>query len=390
LLSGPEGVLLNIDGRVEALNCSGTSERLVFDEVPAALTSEPTLSATVRTTEGGRYRVRLSYLATGLDWSADYVARIHPDGRKLDLSGWITLANKQSTSFPNAQVHVVAGNVSVVEGETVPQEVETRSLANRCWPIGAFSTPLISGLLAGNRGRMESDKFSMMAPAAAAMEVVVTAQKRMAEQSDLGDYKLYTLPVSTTVGAQQIKQVQMIDQKDVPFERVYVYTVRSEELDSESVTTKPVSTLRMQNKKSSKLGIALPAGTTSAMETDRYGLILAGEQTLQDLPIGLPVDIELGEAMNIEIQPRMERAYKSGGGKNAMDIEIDIANDKPAPIQLELLQSKVEEQDFRIVSESKRHTLKYGMPMWTLNLRSGERLVLRYTLEQADPTVDIR
>jgi hypothetical protein len=392
LLSGPEGVLLSIDGRVEALNCSGATERLVFDDVPSALTSEPTLSATVRATEGGRYRVRLSYLATGLDWSADYVARIHPDGRMLDLSGWITLVNKQSTSFPNAQVHVIAGNVSVIEEETRPREIEAVTVAERCWPIGSFSTPMISDLLARNRGMMESDKFSMMAPQAAAMEVVVTAQKRMAEQSELGDYKLFTLPVSTTVAAQQIKQVQMIDQRNVPFERVYVYVVRPEEIDNDSISTKPISTLRLQNKKSSGLGIALPAGTTSAMETARDRLILTGEQTLKDLPVGLPVDIELGEAMNIGVQPRVVREYTRGlsGKLERMEIEIDISNDKPAPIQLELFQNKEEAQDFRIVSESKRHTLKYGMPMWMLKLRAGERMVLRYTLEHADPTADIR
>jgi hypothetical protein len=150
--------------------------------------------------------------------------------------------------------------------------------------------------------------------------------------------------------------------------------------------------LRLQNKKSSGLGIALPAGTTSTMETIREGLVLTGEQTLKDLPVGMPVDIELGEAMNIGIRPHVVSGSSvgRGGKKDRMDIEIDIANDKPASIQLELLQSKEEEQDFRIVSESKQHTLKYGMPMWALKLRSGERVVLRYTLEHADPTADIR
>jgi len=234
---------------------------------------------------------------------------------------------------------------------------------------------------------------SAMKAQASNLESVIVTGSYIASASQLGDYKLYTLPVSTTVAAQQIKQVQMIDQRNVPFERVYVYVVRPEELDNESLATKPVSTLRLQNKKSSGLGIALPAGTASAMESARDGLILAGEQTLKDLPVGLPLDIELGEAMNIGIQPRVVREYTSGRGdskKELIDMEIDIANDKPATIQLELLQSKEEEQDFRIVAESKRHTLKYGMPMWTLKLRSGERLVLRYTLEQADPNAVIR
>ena len=53
----------------------------MFDAAPPGLTATPTLSAVVEAPHAGRYVIRLSYLATGLRWSADYVARLSPDGR---------------------------------------------------------------------------------------------------------------------------------------------------------------------------------------------------------------------------------------------------------------------------------------------------------------------
>jgi len=391
LLSGPSGVMLDINGKIEALDCSGESEKLVFDSVPAELAEKPTLSATVRTTQAGRYRVRLSYLALGLDWSADYVAIIHKDNRALDLTGWITLANKQKTTFANAPVQVVAGNVSVVEGETVPPNIQALALESKCWPIGSFAMQSVSqsyGPQFAAAPALMMDKLSRNLG-----EIVVTSQKR-AEMSNLGDYKLYSLPFVTTVAAQQIKQVQMIEQKNVPFERVYTYVLQSDEFPNSGEVRRPTITLRLQNKARAGLGKPLPAGTVSVVEHDaKNHLVLAGEHSLEDIPVGLPIDIEIGQAMDIWVQPRTAREYTQERGarsKERADIEVDLVNDKPISIKLELLHRKEEERDFRIVSESKLHTLKYGMPMWTITMQPGERTTLRYTLEQADRYTRLR
>ncbi|MGH8186858.1 MAG: DUF4139 domain-containing protein, partial [Steroidobacteraceae bacterium] len=139
--SGPEGVVLEIDGRAEALNCGGLAEKLIFPSVPAGLADEPRLSMTVRAETAGRHTVQLSYLALGLDWSADYVASINPDGRTLDLVGWVTLVNRASTTFANAPAEVVAGELARDEEETQPPGAATFPQQPACWPIGSFIAP---------------------------------------------------------------------------------------------------------------------------------------------------------------------------------------------------------------------------------------------------------
>jgi hypothetical protein len=380
LRSGPEGVVLDFDGEIEALSCSGLDERLVFDDVPASLTDTPTLSLTVRTTQAGRYPVQLSYLALGFDWSADYVARIHPDGRRLDLSGWITLVNRHDTRFAEAQTHVVAGHLARVEDATQPPQMQLPQQLDRCWPIGEFRLVQVlaqQGLTYGIGSRMPSPMSDDN------MQEVAISASFVAQASELGDYKLYTLPVRTTVAPRQMKQVRLLERNDVRFERIYSYRIDEETLNEESRQLRPQVVLRLQNERKNGLGLPLPGGTMSVMQgDDRSRYTFAGEQTLKDTPVGLPADIEYARAMDVWITPRVvdeEEIESAAEDKFRTTLEVQIGNDKPTPIVLEVRHPA--RGNVRVVSQSKRHSLRGGDFLWSLRLRPGQREVLRYTLE---------
>jgi hypothetical protein len=103
--SGPNGVVLQIGDTFEAVNCSGLPERIILDQAPDGLVDTPTLSVHTTVAQAGRYTVTLRYLAAGLNWTADYVARLSRNGRTVDLSGWVTLMNASETIFANAPRH---------------------------------------------------------------------------------------------------------------------------------------------------------------------------------------------------------------------------------------------------------------------------------------------
>ncbi|NBB17692.1 hypothetical protein GVN21_20215, partial [Caulobacter sp. SLTY] len=157
--SGPRGVILEVDGGYEALGCSGDPERLVFDKIPDALAPEPTLSMVVRAKEGGRFKVRLTYLAVGLNWKANYVANVRPDGKTLDLTGWITLSNDSATTFTDAPTQVVAGTVSR-SWRTAAKVVSGQRIESACWPTGLNFTDEI--VVTGRR--VERAPVMAMAP----------------------------------------------------------------------------------------------------------------------------------------------------------------------------------------------------------------------------------
>jgi hypothetical protein len=380
LRSGPDGVVLDFDGQSEALACSGHNERLVFDDVPASLADTPTLAMTVRTTQAGRYPVQLSYLALGFDWSADYVARIHPDGRRLDLSGWITLVNRHNTRFAEAQTHVVAGHLARVEDGTQPPQVQLPKQLDRCWPIGEFRLLKKWVQREADYGvaMMRSPTFDRDL-----QEVVVTGSL-MAQARELGDYKLYTLPVPTTVAPRQMKQVRLLERNDVGFERIYTYRVDEDTLDEGTRQHRPQVLLRLQNERKNGLGLPLPGGTMSVMQGDeRSRYTFAGQQTLKDTPVGLPADIEYARAMDVWITPRVideEEIESAAADRFRATLEVQIGNDKPTPIVLEVRHPA--SGNVRVLSQSKRHSREGGDFLWSLRLRPGQREVLRYTLEK--------
>lgn len=381
--SAPDGVMLEIDGGIEALHCGGLPERLVFDRIPVGLSDRPTLSVLTKAGAPGRYKVRLSYLATGFDWSADYVASIAPDGRTLDLTGWITLVNRTSASFADAPTQVVAGKWSRAANDgTSDGPIAAMTVALRCWPTGGWtSSP-----------GMAADMLPPPPPPSPMMEgLMVTASRaapaKMAKVSDLGDYKLYTLPEPTTVAARQTKQVGMIDQRDVPFERVYRFTVDVSDLGDADAPRPATVLLRLQNKAIDHLGLALPAGTVSVREPDADGrMVLAGEDKLDDAPVGLPFEVELGRAMDVSVQVRQLSEKSVGGSRNPRarrELEATVINGKPVSIAFELRHASGD-TPVRVKSETVRHTTKGSDPTWKLSIPAGGTRVVRYTVDEND------
>ena len=85
--------------------------------------------------------VTLTYLATGFDWGASYVARIAEDGKTLDLFAWLTVANSNGESFADANLSALAGTLNIeqdfdelVEAPPQPQ------LRLACFPTGSGRT----------------------------------------------------------------------------------------------------------------------------------------------------------------------------------------------------------------------------------------------------------
>lgn len=387
LRSGPEdGVVLDIAGRIEALHCSGDPEKLVFDQVPADLADRPTLSALVSVPAAGRYTVRLSYLTVRLDWSADYVARIGPDGRTLDLSGWITLANRSSMSFANAPTAVVAGNLSRVEVEL--PDVSTPGVSLACWPMGNSHHP---------RGAFPfpppppPPPMMMAAPMAMRArggldELVVTAAKRV-EETRLGDYHLYTLVEPTTVAARQTKQMMFLGQPAVKFEQVYVHQVYANRYGAAAPGPVPTQiVLRFENRPDHGLGRGLPAGMMQmrvAGPDGREGY--AGSYRLErDVPVGEPFEIKCGNADDVLVAQRVvadDVTHRGGHSHHKLSVEARITNAEGRPVMVEIRHPRRGAAGFKVIAESAAHGFKAGDPNWRVPLGANSDQTLTYSVE---------
>ena len=379
LVQGPAGLMVRTAEGVEALGCSGEAERLVLGSVPDGLTDKPSLSTVVDVPVPTRAKLTVSYLALGVNWQADYVARIHPDGKRLDLTGWLTLVNSGGSRFADAPTQAVAGKLSrryvrVDRGRAAP-------INRACWPMDTthFGRPP-----APPPPAPPPPPVMMMAPAAArraeAEEIVVTGAAKLATQSNLGDYKLYTLPEPITLNPRQTKQVAFLDQKDVAFQRLYVVTAdvddtpdADEDLDLDVV-------LRLENKIADGLGKPLPSGALSTMETVGDLPTFAGEQAVRDVAVGEPVDLVIGKAMDVRARGRLVEERGLSRDRTRRTLEFDLANGKTVPVTIELRQNP-DAPFFKVVSEPARHDTRDGKIAWRITLAPGETRTFRYAVQ---------
>lgn len=380
--SGATGTVLEIDGRLEALNCSGLTERIIFDRLPEGLNDQPVLSVRTRAPSAGRYTVTLAYLATGLQWSADYVARLNPNGRTLDLTGWITLANFSGTGFSRSPVQVVAGtlNRNADTRPVDPVEVERES---RCWPQDTTTSGPSGPTFREDRVAYAAPP--MMVGAAMMDEIVVTGSRirreKLAEQGELGDYKIYTLPEVTDVNARQTKQVRFLEQSGVRFTRLYRHVIDAYDEDEPAA---PALLLRLKNDRREGLGVPLPGGGVSLIERQAGHGLLTGQARFNDRGIGLPVELEFGRAMDLTVEHSLEDE-REVGKKTRVTVSATVANDKPEAVEIELSPGEYENDGFRIVSSNARSIITdAGLPAWRLRVPAGRSRTLRYTIEWDD------
>jgi hypothetical protein len=373
--SGPNGILLEGKDGTEALQCSGLPEALIFDSLPEGLSAKPTLSVRTRSQQAVEATVNLAYLARGFDWSAQYVASINPDGKSLHLTGWVTLANANSSNFVNAGTQVVAGKLNREEDGDV-EDYTAGGYSLRCWPWDSTSTYPSWNIIPPNVVGL-SVSMSVSAPVIMAMrargdesdsssEVIVTAQKVSEEQ--LGDLKLYRVPFATTVAANAQKQVLLLDQATVPFERLY----RSKLTIGQEQHPVPMQAiLRTKNNKKNDLGIALPAGAVAIFETVSARSMLAGEDDMRDAAVNEEVEIEVGDAVGVRI----------GSNKNASgDFIINLSNDHNYVINAEVELQMYDGSS--VTSASPRHSQKNGRPIWRMSVPANGTSIIRYAVNR--------
>ena len=381
LVSGPNGVVLDFGGRVEALGCSGDPEGLVFADVPADLTGKPTLSIRVHVDKAGAYRLRLAYMTIGLAWKAAYVARLAPDGQSLELVGWITLANHGEVGYAGAAASVVAGRLARNAIRIVSPLVLRRESA--CWPQGNSHHPYgihrYVAELERRMYRLEGVPIAVTAFSAQARAIPMPPPPPpppRATQSDLGDYKLYTLDEPTTVAARQTKQVAFLSQPKVAFDTVQTYRTNEYE-GTAPVIQSTVTTLRFDNTVAKGLGRSLPAGSVAFMASSPEGADrFIGAHDVRDVPTGEPFELEIGRSHEVTVGDAT--VSRTGGAQTSIGKEVTAVNASRLPKTVEIRQPQLG-RSFHITAESSPHGLKSGDPIWRLTLAPGATATLTYT-----------
>lgn len=360
----------------EAVHCTGMAQTLIYPGLPATLSAKPVLSMTTKDQPGGKATITLAYLATGFDWDATYVGTLAPDGKSLDLLGWLTMASGDDTSFPDATTAAVAGKVNR-SGETrddtgrnAVNEARYLDRTAQCWPAGTTSD------IAAPPPPAPPPPPPMAAPMMMEMadsNIVVTAMRRgaakaavVAKAENLGDLKLYATPVPVTVAARSQKQVAFLVKDKVKGELLYRTAVDYGEPGD------PQMLFRFRNRKADGAGDPLPAGKAVLYQDGAFGRMLIGESSLPDKALDEEVELPFGEPANVSLESD-ETPFPKGNGAS---YAATIRNANPFPVRFEVDFPKTGGRTFTAISGTLVD--KPGKRVWTATIPANNSVVLTY------------
>ncbi|WP_347567087.1 hypothetical protein [Sphingopyxis sp. YF1] len=340
--AGPNGgVILQTGEGYEALGCSGLPERMLYSRVPKDLSAKPTLSILVESSRARTVTLQLVYLSEGFDWAANYVVDRAGDGKALGMTGWITVANGGVTSFPGAQLNVIAGRLNKGYRAPLPR-TPPGALQLRCWPMDITSThpfwelpPIVeveqdyAEEVMVTANRMERRAY-VMAPPPPPPPPPAAPPPPPPPAEDLGDLKFYRIPFRVDVSAKGQKQVALLIKDKVAVEQLYFGTLYQSYGDAPQPL---VTRLRLQNRAEDGLGLALPSGTAAVFETVGGRRLLAGEAPVGDKAVGERVDYDIGQSPAVQsrivVQKDPDPDYRLW--------QVTLTNARPFDAEVEML-----------------------------------------------------
>lgn len=290
ILAVNQGVVIDVDGKIEVLREDNLPTRVIYDEVPRNLRASPTLSVDVNSGRAGDRTARLTYLSGGLSWRGDYVAVFDEESGTMELQGWATIKNTTSTSFENATLNLAAGEVNA-----------SSSLEN--WSTRQQRRNYRRNQSRGRGGNQAST------------------------QERIGDAYLYTLPFRTTVASNQTKQISIIEADAVQAERVYRY--RASGFQSVDTPQSADVHISFSNSRESGLGEPLPAGAFRIYARDSSGRAqFIGEDEIDNSAGGTDLSVRIGEAFDVTVAQAAIDETRATPSRYQVTMEYTVRNAK--------------------------------------------------------------
>ncbi len=331
VLSVNNGVIIEVDGKIEVLRDDNLPTRVIFDGVPKNLRAKPTLSVQVNSDRAGARDAKLTYLTSGLSWRADYVLLFDENAGKMDLQGWATLGNLTNTTFENVKTQLVAGNVN----------------SN-----------------SANRGSRRS------------------AGTEAGDVERIGDNYLYTLPGRTTIASKQTKQIGFVDGKNVDAAKIYEY--RANGFRTASDPSGVDVRIAFSNSRASGLGNPLPQGIVRVYTKDKKGRAqYIGEDRIGHISGGSDLSLRIGASFDVNVQPTTISRKQVSKRVSEVTQSYKVTNATNKPVSVFIRQSGFNSWTYKteILSENFEHKRPDADSMiWEVPVPAEGEATLTFTL----------
>jgi hypothetical protein len=276
-----------------------------------------------------------------MSWRVDYVGVLDPDGNHMSLTGLVTLTNDSGTDYDNANVQLVAGNVSMPP----PPPVALKTIAM-----------VTSNAYSGNG----------------------------VQQENYFEYHLYTLSRPTTILDQQTKQVSLLAAHGIPVRETLelrgqprYYRFRSPDLGDRL----PVGAYVSFENSGGELGIPLPGGIVRVYENDSRGISqFLGSDTINHTPKNETVRLHMGDSFDVTARKRQTnfRLVSSCGTESSYEIVLGNAK----AIAQDVLVVEPIPGQWQITSENIQYVKSSSSSAsWMVHVPADAHATLTYTVD---------
>jgi len=265
---------------------------------------------------------------------------LNESDNSIDLSGNVNVSNNSGTSFSNAKLVLLAGQVN-------------RSSSNYYYAPTAKEATSVDSVGAG------SSQFS---------------------QSSSFEYYTYTLGHATDLIDKQSKQILLLEAQNVPVQKEYVfdgsnYYYGGSQSQAQAVDVK----IAFKNDTASNLGMPLPAGNIKVYKDVNGISQFLGEDSIAHTPAETERKLAIGKAFDITAEKKTMNSQNFANCNNE-DYQVVLNNQKKEDVVVKVLQSVY--GNFEVKNNNLEYkkldayTLEFSVPV-----KATSKATLEYTIK---------
>ncbi|MGE5351060.1 MAG: DUF4139 domain-containing protein [Acidobacteriota bacterium] len=311
--------------------------RINVGSLPEGLITKPTLVWTVQSPSSKDQDVEISYQTAGMNWHAEYVAVLNENDTKLSLNSWVSIENQSGTTYKNAGLKLVAGNVNLVS-QRQPGPVFRKDV-----------------------------------------NILAESSVQQFQEREFFEYHIYDLERPATLNNNETKQISLFQADNINVTKKYLYRSGFPVYTYGPQNQKPKVAVAVEfdNTQKNNLGMPMPAGKVRVYKSDGKSIEFVGEDMTDHTPKDEKIKLKIGDAFDVVVEENQTDNVRISDKVYEQAFEIKLRNRKKEDITVDV--ERMMGLNWEILSSSINYEKKDAQTVtFRVPVKKNEETVLKF------------